>query len=470
MTTPDQPIPWTITIDDMDYRGEILTARLWSATLVESFDPSQARFRIVVLASSAPPPPIADTHIAVWVPAEAIAETSVQYLVRGREDSRQQLLTLLDSQAYRPGRTYTSQGQLAGLTFDLPSDTIDRIATNLMLTTVAQYMQFLIEGSLTINFDELEEASQTLLEVHRDLSGRVDSARTAMDRLVQELDSPVGQTAQQALARFQRLADVAGPTAFGAIAEEFYISPSGFSPDIDSFKALEYLAGLQEEIIALHSYLDGVSVAQIDPQLSVDLTSIQQQLNLAELSEQPQIWSSIQATFRWFRSRYIALYQDRHTAFQGEVTPLYTELEQANLQVDALSRLNDLSELGEPLAEKTLNAYHEMLERLKPCSIDQISEATLIDRPTCPECGMPLSATPPTRQANEFLRQLKNALEDQCRRISRLAARRVLSDHRRGRMDRLIKVAQVSDLTSLVNVLDDDLIALLRDLLRQTTS
>jgi hypothetical protein len=69
-----------------------------------------------------------------------------------------------------------------------------------------------------------------------------------------------------------------------------------------------------------------------------------------------------------------------------------------------------------------------------------------------------------------FLGQLRQALRAQQRRLSGVAIRQILESRQGGRLDQLIKVIQTSDLSSLVKVIDDDLVAFLRDLLAEARS
>ena len=111
--------------------------------------------------------------------------------------------------------------------------------------------------------------------------------------------------------------------------------------------------------------------------------------------------------------------------------------------------------------------YEEVLALVKPCKVREVSEATLALQPACPECRLPLSTNPPTREAREYLEGLQGTLEEQCRRLSKVTARRILRTGSSDKLDMLIRVVQVSDLASLVNVLDDELVNLLIGLLRE---
>lgn len=89
------------------------------------------------------------------------------------------------------------------------------------------------------------------------------------------------------------------------------------------------------------------------------------------------------------------------------------------------------------------------------------------EQPTCSHCGLLLTADPPQREVERFLHQLKQALKEQHRRLSSEAIGRILAQSGERRIDQFIKVVQTSDLSSLANVLDDELVEFLRQLLRE---
>jgi hypothetical protein len=75
----------------------------------------------------------------------------------------------------------------------------------------------------------------------------------------------------------------------------------------------------------------------------------------------------------------------------------------------------------------------------------------------------------PSEEAEEVLRRLHAALAGQQARLASEAVRRILA---RGgeRLDQFLQIVQASDLAGLAQVLDDELLAFLRELLSQPVS
>ena len=78
-----------------------------------------------------------------------------------------------------------------------------------------------------------------------------------------------------------------------------------------------------------------------------------------------------------------------------------------------------------------------------------------------------LTAEPPKEEVERFLRRLRQALKEQQRRLSSGAVRHILARSGEKRIDQFIKVVQTSNLSPLVNVLDDELVDFLRHLLQE---
>lgn len=131
-----------------------------------------------------------------------------------------------------------------------------------------------------------------------------------------------------------------------------------------------------------------------------------------------------------------------------------------------MRRLNSIAELGPPVGQELLNEYEGLLAEVSPCPIKD-KEVSVEEQPTCPNCRLVLTAEPPKEEVERFLRQLRQALKQQQRRLSSGAVRHILAKSGEKRIDQFIKVVQTSNLSPLVNVLDDELADFLRQLLQE---
>lgn len=138
-------------------------------------------------------------------------------------------------------------------------------------------------------------------------------------------------------------------------------------------------------------------------------------------------------------------------------------LEEKESWVTALGRLNSLSALGEPLGAGLAGEYQGLLDRLRPCLA---REVPLEEGPYCSLCHLGLLMTLPQGEVEAFLEGLQRALQGQLHRLSRRVIGRIMGQERSG-LERFIQTVQVSDLSGLAQLLDDELLVFIRGLLEE---
>lgn len=313
------------------------------------------------------------------------------------------------------------------------------------------------------NLKEVKGQEQLLL-------GRLGELKETMSQVEGHLDalSPkLGKLPKgilQALERLSRIAQSRDHFHFYALVQQECSSSQALGEDISRCQALSQLSQIGDEILAIKSYLDGVVLREGERELDMDRVSILQQLRLEDLLPNLHLFPSVKALFDWFLSRYRALYLAHHQDYHQEVASLRLVLEDSKPEVDALRRLNSIAELGEPVGEELFVTYEQLLAKASPCPIGEVS---VDQEPTCPHCQLVLTARPPKGEVERFLHRLKQALKQQQRRLSSEAIRHILAQSGERRVDQFIKVVQSSELSPLVNVLDDELVDFLRQLLQE---
>jgi hypothetical protein len=252
----------------------------------------------------------------------------------------------------------------------------------------------------------------------------------------------------------QRLASVAGgaPPSHG-LAEEIAFARYL----LDDAKAAQQLA-------AMRSYLEGAAVDGARAELAADSALAREQLSFVTLLQEPHRFDSLRATFEMFRDAYARAYARHHAAYGQAVERLRASLDGAQGAAAALARLNTLRALGAPVGQQALDAYQQ-LRSLAPCAGNDL-DASLREQPRCPQCTITLVDVAPAREAARTLGELHGALATQQTRLASEAVRRILA---RGgeRIDQFLQIAQAADTAGLAQVLDDELLAFLRDLLAE---
>jgi len=320
------------------------------------------------------------------------------------------------------------------------------------------------ELKLVAKPEEVKEQETLLLKGLGELKTALERIEDGLALLSAKLGKPP-PSIRGALKRLSGIAQGKDYLHFCALVEEEYATPEALSEDISLCRRLAPLKDMSGEILAVKSYLDQVELGEGQRELDMDRVSILEQLNLDNLLPNIHLWASVKALFDWFRSRYRPLYLAHHLHYHGELASFRLVLEDTKPEVDALRRLNSIAELGPPVSQELIDRYQQMLAEITPCPVTDQGEVPVEEQPTCPYCQLVLTAEPPAKEVEHFLRQVGQALKEQQRRLSSEAIHRVLAQSEERRIDQFIKVVQTSELTSLVNLLDDELVEFLRQLL-----
>ena len=270
-------------------------------------------------------------------------------------------------------------------------------------------------------------------------------------------DAPLELT--EALARTEHwltATDLAGELR---ALREGYPDAAALAREVFLLRALAERTQEALELARLRQFLrDAVSG---DEELELDRALALEQLSYAVLLLEPQRLTSGRLAFEAFQERYRALYEARHRAYWGEAVRLRQRLLGLARQAQALQRLNTLSELGPPLGTAALSRYRELLRRLEPCpQREPLPQGALA--PRCPACGVESTAVPPHDEVEEVAAQLERALGRQMARLARAIARQVLAQNVHPSLEQLLRIVQASQIASLAEVLDDELLGHLR--------
>lgn len=267
-------------------------------------------------------------------------------------------------------------------------------------------------------------------------------------------DAPV----TSALERLRALAGIASP---------FEVAPSiaELREDVALARCLAERAEEAQELASMRSYLERATPGTGRRALLVDHAATREQLSFFTLLTDPRQLDRMRAVFRAYQQAYAAAYEEHHRRYWRASARLRGLLDDAAPTARALARLNSIDALGRPVGGAALAQYDRLVRGQPSCSVTDL-DAALREQPACPACGVTLAESPPSEEAEETLRRLHAALARQQRRLASEAVRRILA---RGgeRLEQFLRIVQASDLTGLVQVIDDELVAFLRELLSQ---
>lgn len=313
------------------------------------------------------------------------------------------------------------------------------------------------------------------------------AAREQEKRLLERV-AALGRSLEEALAMGKRLSRTLGPLPAGDLAalrtrflplcqakslQEFYEVGRLNYPDLtylarDLARAQRLLefASLATEVIAARAYLEQAAPADPGEELALDRASLLEQISAENLFSSPHLWPSLKSLWEWYRGRYQAAYRAYHARYHEEAAALRRSLKEAEAQLSALERLDSIPELGPARSLDLRGEERAILKELRLCSAASLAEAS----PRCPRCRLSLADQPPRERVADFLERLQAALGEQQQRLSSEAIRQILASSGERRIDRFIKIVQISDLAPLARILDDELVAFLRRLLADSAS
>lgn len=296
------------------------------------------------------------------------------------------------------------------------------------------------------------------MEVHRQLQALVEKAQASLP--------PQGpEELAAALARLRSWLKCQGEEEVVKEAAKTFGTATALAADIYAARAL---AQSPEEALAVaeaRRFLAEAAAPQHE--LELDRTLAREQMSYVVVAVEPHRLPVGKAALEHFQARYRPAYEAHHRQYWAAVGQLRDRLLKAGAKAQALRRLDALRELGPPVGTAALARYHALLRYLDPCT----EEGPVLPGPMsarCPQCHLELGALPPVQEVEETLAALDQALGEQMARLAKALASVAISQAYDPTLERLLKVVQASQLTTLAQLLDDRLTAFLRCFLVET--
>lgn len=469
---------FTLTVPDANGRprcGEVLLAESWQPQLAEAGPPGDAAFRIVILRRPAPPSAsVSAPAVAICAPARAVdaplalREPPAAYVVPGRvAEPAFPVFSAADMATYAEGRILaaTPSGVAGRRIFPAQKG-----APRLELLAQA----LLAPPSAVSTTDRFLEALTSAMAAPASPPGPPDAERVlaALRNLVRQAEAGLRRTGEKRAIVLSRAvknvrAIVEASSADVALAEArcLFVEPLSLAEAIFLCRCLARDAASALDLANMRAYLDAAVIPASAGDLAIDRRVTLEQLSPAVLFVEPHRFDGMRATFEYFRKRFIAAYCEHHRHYWDGCRRLLEQIEESEATARALIRLNAISDLGRPVGLNALAQYSGVRSALAGCPLDDALLESLQMAPACPMCGLTLAAEPPDAAARDVSRRLERALRQQQQRLSGAAIRRILTQQRGERIEQFLQVVQASDLRGLADVLDDDLVAFLRDLL-----
>ncbi|MBT9159326.1 MAG: hypothetical protein AAGB97_05130 [Dehalococcoidia bacterium] len=315
---------------------------------------------------------------------------------------------------------------------------------------------------------EIEGQAQLLQEALGSLHAMATQIDSSIKLLSARLEDTVDAGEHDAVSRITDIVQAPNYAQFYQAVQDRYTQPDAFAADISIYRRWENLSKSAAEILAVKNYLNAANLRDGDLELRTDLLSLRGQLNLKSFLNSPSLWPSVKAGFNEFKRRYRNIYQAHHRDYYKKVQELQQQLEELKPKLEALNKLNEVTELGESLGTDLPQHYQSLLPRLGSCDVSIVTEVSVENDPACSSCRLALTQEPPAEEVQHLSRDLGKALKEQLRRLSSEAVKRVLERSNEDKVTKLLQIVHASELSSLVNVIDDEVIKFVRILLLES--
>jgi len=248
---------------------------------------------------------------------------------------------------------------------------------------------------------------------------------------------------------------------------EFYSSTKDYNDlkdDFEIFTKVETLDKESTELLNIKSYLVGAVLPKKE-KLDGDRFLLQQRLKLSSLLDNPSLIGGIKEQFERFKTAYQNLYQRFHRDYFKEIKKLREELESATERIEAISRLNRITELHFPEERDLVAQFQDLLKNTEPClNRDPVSVET---SPICSGCKLELTKELQMEETRAVLSKIDKTLEERSRKLTQALTKKTLKEVKEDRLNKLMKVAGIADLRKFAEILDDELISLVNDILKK---
>ncbi len=267
---------------------------------------------------------------------------------------------------------------------------------------------------------------------------------------------------KRAIAQLSELVFAADPEQLLVLSERIYPDKKALMEDIYMLRAFLQTPEQARQLLSMRRFLQQAAVPADESELAVDRTLALEQLTFAALAVEPHRHPSAKGIADSFRRKYISAYREHHTRYWSAMARLHSRLREEQTMAETLRRLNTLAELGPPVGVGALAAYEELVAETAGCPLIAGVEEMLETEAICPACSLSMDQEPPGQRIDEILTCIERGCDRQMARLSSAALQQVL--HRSGnpRIEQFLKMIQASQLSSLRNILDDELVGYLR--------
>jgi hypothetical protein len=316
--------------------------------------------------------------------------------------------------------------------------------------------------------DEEQARNESLLTILTQLQVEIPEIEKSLVELAGVLSGALPQSLKEILARYRSLVTATSYQEFDAAVRESY-------PDKDAFAAAhaQYDQARQVRDRAFHvsqmaDYLH--KACALDETMEFERANLLHMLGFESLLHDPSLIGAREENFTPWKTSYVHAYRKAHRAHYEAVADLAATLEILRPKAHALTRMNGILELGPPLAATTTVAddLKALEDALWVCP-DTTDAAVAGKDARCPKCQWHPGTKLPAEPLSHLTALVSQGLADRLQRFKDAAIAailtRVAAEKKKPGLDELLDIIQLADADRLAGVLNDDLVAFLRQVL-----
>jgi hypothetical protein len=374
----------------------------------------------------------------------------------------------------RQGRPFVSDWITRDLLDDLQFS--DSIAAEMELVSARPvptwnmalpYAALLVDGLERADDDaEVADQESRLVAGLEETGVRVAESRGRLEALVAELNGAGELSLPDLVDRLQALCAAGDFHSFYATVVDRFGGPAALGQALELYARLERLSLMAPEISGTRTYVGEMTFGREHHDLSVQRDLVAGRIGLDSLLADPSVWPSVLESFGLLRREYASAYLHHHRQYHQESSRLAIELDRVKDHLAALKKFNSISEFGSPLGEELPEMFRVASASLRSCPRAE-ADVSLELAPYCDHCALPLDGEPPQREVAAVVGGTEAAMREYNRRLSSSMVHRVLANPSKEQIEKLMDLIQVSNISSLSNVLDEEVLEFLRSLVSQ---
>ncbi|MBT6680548.1 MAG: hypothetical protein HOB07_00650 [Chloroflexi bacterium] len=314
--------------------------------------------------------------------------------------------------------------------------------------------------SADVSADREEFAAGEFMEELRSQASRVSFTASVVTR-VEQL---IGIKSNWDLGRLSDVMGASSWSEFAELARDAYDNARGFRVALARERTARGLSMRSHDIEQTVAYLDAAEFGSEHRSLQLEARALRARFGADLINDSDGLWPALRNGFDQWRGDYRRTYISMHAARRAQDEERQQRMSRAIVQVAAIEGFGRIPELGPAQGRDLTQRYDELALRLEPCPFLE-HDISLINHPSCENCGVSLSSPMERSDIDGYLFELESVLSSYNRRLSSVAVREALAGRQPDQLSKLLELRDAADLSALSEHLGADVIDFLREFL-----